>query len=373
MTIINHQSILEKGRYQDLSLVGKDPVLVMDLYKFMLRLRRLEQAILTEYHPADEMRCPVHLCIGQESVAAALSNLLKPSDYMFSHHRSHGYYLAKKAPMRELLAEIYGRETGANGGKAGSQDISMSAVNFYSGAILAGSVAIAVGTGLAIQLKETEDVAIAGFGEGASDEGIFWEAINYAALRRLPVIFVCENNGYATYSHSSKRQSSASISEKVAAFGVESQAIFGNDVIKAHSVLEAAVSDARKKGGGPHFIEFFTYRWNGHVGPEDDDYLRYRPARELEFWKDNCPITLLEEKMLDIGWLTNKHKDMLITEMDLEIADAFDYSKNSPFPFPGNWSDSNYSSITPVSDRLLHDGESRLFDENQADTMPKPY
>ena len=131
MTIINHQSILEKGRYQDLSLVGKDPVLVMDLYKFMLRLRRLEQAILTEYHPADEMRCPVHFCVGEEAVPAALNNILESGDYLFSHHRSHGYYLAKNAPMKKLFAELYGKVTGANSGLAGSMDIYYAKNNFY--------------------------------------------------------------------------------------------------------------------------------------------------------------------------------------------------------------------------------------------------
>lgn len=372
MTSIDHQLILNKGRYRDLSIDGKDPELVNDIYTFMLRLRRLEEAIMEEYHPADEMRCPVHFCIGQESVPAALSSLLKPSDYMFSHHRSHGYYLAKHGPLRALLAELYGRQTGANGGKAGSQDISMSSINFYSGAILAGSVAIAVGTALGIQLKGQHDVAVAGFGEGASDEGIFWEAVNYAALRKLPVVFVCENNGYATYSHSQKRQAFGNISEKVAAFGVESEAIFGNDVMNVHSVLATAIEKSRRNEG-PYFIELFTYRWNGHVGPEDDDYLGYRPKEELDFWRENCPIELLEEKMIAQGLMTIAKKNDLLQQIDMELADAFEYSKNSPFPSITDWADLNYETQSPVSDKLLDDVESKLFDENQPNTMPKPY
>lgn len=377
MAAISHDSIMEMGRYQDLSVDGVDPALVQDLHRFMLRLRRLEEAIMEEYHPADEMRCPVHFCIGQEAVPAALSLLLTPKDFMFSHHRSHGYYLAKNAPMRALMAELYGRETGANGGRAGSQDISMSSVNFYSGAILAGSVSIAVGSALGIQLRGEDGVAVAGFGEGASDEGIFWEAINYAALRKLPVVFMCENNAYATYSASSKRQAPGSISQRVAAFGVESEAIFGNDVINVHAAVEKAITRARQKNGGPYLIEAFTYRWNGHVGPEDDDYLEYRPMAELDFWKDNCPIKLLEEKMSSAGLLTADAKLDLVKEIDAEIADAFEFSKNSPFPSALDWSALNYSADSPVADRLLQEVQRGVqgtqFDQNQPDTMPKPY
>ena len=139
LTEISHEAILKGGRYSNLSIADMDPKTVIALYRFMVRLWRCEEALMEEYHPADEMRCPVHFCVGQEAVPAALSLLLREDDYLFSHHRSHGYYLAKSAPMDALFAELYGRKTGANGGVAGSQDISMSSVNFYSGAILAGA------------------------------------------------------------------------------------------------------------------------------------------------------------------------------------------------------------------------------------------
>src|SRR5207245_876061 len=156
------------------------------------RLRLCEEALAREYHPADEMRCPVHFCVGQEAVPAALSLLLAPADYLFSHHRSHGYYLAKNAPMEALFAELYGKIAGANGGVAGSQDISYPERNFYSGAILSGATAISTGAALAFQYKKTNQVAVAGFGEAATDEGIFWETVNYAAVAKLPIVFVCE-------------------------------------------------------------------------------------------------------------------------------------------------------------------------------------
>jgi TPP-dependent pyruvate/acetoin dehydrogenase alpha subunit len=372
MTMISHESILKMGRYRNLSIGGVETKRVEGLYRFMLRLRRCQEALIREYHPADEMRCPVHFCIGQEAVPAALSLLLAPDDCLFSHHRSHGYFLAKGASMKSLFAELYGRETGANGGKAGSQDISMHSVNFYSGAILAGAVAIAVGAGLGFQLKRRPSVVVTGFGDGAPDEGIFWEAINYAVLHKLPVVFLCENNRYSTYSHQLKRQPADNISQRVAAFGMSTCALFGNDVIAVYSAVAEAMRHART-GQGPFFIEAYTYRWNSHVGPEDDSYIGYRPESELELWKTNCPIALLEEQMVACGLLTSTVKKAIIDEIDAEIDEALGFAKSSPFPNITDWSRANYSGVSPLADKLLRDVELSEFDQNQADTLPRPY
>ena len=372
MAEISHEAILKIGRYRDLSINGMDTEVVKGLYRFMLRLRRCQEALMREYHPADEMRCPVHCCIGQEAVPAALSLLLAQDDYLFSHHRSHGYFLAKGAPMRSLFAELYGRETGASGGKAGSQEVSMPSVNFYSGAILAGILAIAVGAALGFQLKRRPSVAVTGFGDGAPDEGIFWEAINYAVLRKLPVVFLCENNRYSTYSHQLKRQPVDNIHQRVAAFGAKSRALFANDVIAVYSAIAEAINYAREEQG-PFFIEAYTYRWYGHVGPEDDDYLGYRPKSELEFWKTNCPIALLEEQMVACGLLTPMIKAAIVDEIDDEIADAFKFAKSSPFPSDTNWTRLNYSTVSPLADKLLHETQLGEFDQDQADTIPQPY
>src|SRR5215212_10080859 len=191
--MLTHNSILQRGRYRDVSLAGIEHKEAYALYAFMMRLRLCEEALAAEYHPADEMRCPVHFCVGQEAVPAALSLLLRDDDYLYCHHRSHGYYLAKHAPMPALFAELYGKATGANAGLAGSQDISFASRRFFSGAILAGATAVATGTALALQQQGGDQVAVAGFGESATDEGIFWESVNYAALARLPMVFVCEN------------------------------------------------------------------------------------------------------------------------------------------------------------------------------------
>ncbi|WP_372523380.1 thiamine pyrophosphate-dependent dehydrogenase E1 component subunit alpha [Sulfuricaulis sp.] len=372
MTIINHQTILEAGRYRELSLNGADPVVVARLHRFMLRLRRCEEALAREYHPADEMRCPVHFCIGQEAVPAALSESLTQDDYLFSHHRSHGYFLAKGAPMRAMFAEIYGKETGANGGKAGSQDISYAALNFFSGAILAGATAIAAGAALGFQLRNERRAVVAGFGESATDEGIFWETVNYAALRRLPLVLVCENNNYSVFSPMSKRQAVETVSDKVAAFGMKSVTLFGNDVIKVHAAIADAVEAARS-GKGPTFIEAYTYRWSGHYGPESDDLVGYRSQAELDAWKANCPIALLEEALTAQDWLSTAQKTEMLHAIDSEIEESFSFAKTSPFPRDVDWAQMNLSNRSPLADKLLMDIDLDVFDENQTFVQAKGY
>ncbi len=369
---LSHQAILDAGPYRDLSLATIDRTTAARLYEFMLRLRRCEEALAKEYHPADEMRCPVHFCIGQEAAPAALSAILEDSDYLFCHHRSHGYFLAKGGPMPALFAELYGKETGANGGKAGSQDISYPARNFFSGAILAGAIAIATGAALGLNLRHERRVAIAGFGESATDEGIFWETVNYAGLRRLPVVFVCENNNYSVFSPQLKRQAADNLSERVAAFGVKSVPLFGNDAVKVHAAVADAVNRARC-GEGPTFIEAYTYRWSGHYGPESDDLVGYRSPEELAAWKANCPIRLLEEAMEAKGWIDAQEKESLVRRIDAEIEAAFRFAKESPFPQAGDWTAMSLTTETPLADQLLADVNLHDFDENQPFVQAKGY
>src|SRR4051812_19176028 len=213
MKPLTHAGILTAGPYRDLAIGENEAQAADALHRFMLRLRMCEEALAREYHPADEMRCPVHFCVGQEAVPAALSQLLRPSDYLYSHHRSHGYYLAKHAPMDALFAELYGKATGANAGLAGSQDISFPKNRFYSGAVLAGAAGIAAGSALAAKVNRTGEVVVSGFGEAATDEGIFWETVNYATVAQLPLVLVCENNKYSVFSPLLKRTAKDNISE----------------------------------------------------------------------------------------------------------------------------------------------------------------
>jgi TPP-dependent pyruvate/acetoin dehydrogenase alpha subunit len=369
---LGHRTIMNMGRYRDLDLQGLDPETSRKLLRQMLRLRRTEEALIAEYHPDDEMRCPIHFCIGQEAVPAALSLLVGPSDYLFSHHRSHGYYFAKSAPLRELFAEIYGKATGANQGQAGSQDISHQASKFYSGAILAGAISIACGAAFGLQLAGGRDISIAGFGEGATDEGAFWEAMNYAAVRKLPVLFVCENNRYATYSDQLKRQACDNICDRAAAFGVRSHRIFGNDAAAAYRTLSEEMEVVRDRRG-PSLVEAYTYRWNSHVGPEDDGANCYRTAEEMQFWKDNCPIVLLEEKLRDAGLLADATLAAWEQEIHTEIEENFRFAKSSPFPGQADWSAMNWNTASPEADRILGASFDSDFDHSQPEATLAPY
>jgi len=372
MAQLSHANILKQGRWPAPQLQGTDQATVMRLYRFMLRLRRIEQALIKEYHPADEMRCPSHFCVGQEAIPSALSLELQTEDYLFSHHRSHGYFLAKAAPLNALFAELYGKSTGANGGIAGSQDISFGKVNFHSGAILAGAIGIAVGAAMAFQLRQQPQVVVAGFGEGATDEGLFWESISLASQRKLPIVFVCENNAYATHSHLLKRQPADNLSERVSTFGLQTYTVFGNDAVTSHAAVADGIKHARA-GRGACFVEAYTYRWNGHVGPQDEEYLGYRPPEELEQWKANCPLTLIEESLRKAGWLTDTERESLAREIDAEIAEAFVFAKSSPFPGTTDFERLNRSLGSPLADRCLVEIEPEVFNQNQRLTIPAPY
>lgn len=369
---LSHRTITHMGRYRGVRLEGVEPEMLLRLFKQALRLRRMEEALLREYHPADEMRCPVHFCIGQESVPAALSVLVQPEDYLFSHHRSHGYYFAKGSPLRELFAELYGRATGAAGGKAGSQDISHTPTRFYSGAILAGAINIAAGAAFGLMLQRRNGISISGFGEAATEEGAFWEVMNFAGARRLPAIFLCENNRYSTYSDQMARQANDNIAERVSTFGVRVHRVFGNDIVKVYRMLQQEMRRVRG-GDGPVLIEAYTYRWNGHVGPEDDDWNNYRPAEERRFWELNCPLSLLEEKLVEAGLITSALTEEMEADVAREIAANFKFAKDSPLPPEPDWQRLNWADVTPMADRLLATSEEAEFDHYQADAKLFPY
>jgi pyruvate dehydrogenase E1 component alpha subunit len=274
--------------------------------------------------------------------------------------------------MDALFAELYGKATGANGGLAGSQDISFPARNFYSGAILAGATAISTGAALGFQLKGTTQVAVAGFGESATDEGIFWESVNYAAVARLPVVFVCENNNYSVFSPQLKRQALDNLSSRVGAFGMRSTAVFGNDAMEVYRVLNRQIALVRA-GQGPAFIEAYTYRWSGHYGPESDDLVGYRDAAEIQAWKHNCPIALIEEAMQVANLMDRGERDRFTAEVGASIGKCFEYAKASPFPRAPDWKALNYSADSPLADELLVELDTANFDAHQEAQQAKGY
>lgn len=266
------------------------------LYHAMLRIRRVEEAIAERY-AEQEMRCPVHLSIGQEAVAVGVCAALKSSDGVFSGHRAHAHYLAKGGDLRAMLAEIYGKAEGCCKGVGGSMHMMDLAAGFLGAVPIVGAtVPLAVGAAWAARLQGLDRVIAVFFGEGCFEEGVVSEAINFAVLHRLPVLFVCENNLYACYSRIDARQPERPIHGVAAAQGCHAMSVDGNDVAAVLAAAQQAVAQLRQ-GQVPVFLEAATYRQREHCGPAPDDHLGYRPAGEPEAWLANCPVQRLARQL----------------------------------------------------------------------------
>ncbi len=373
MKKFSHKNISKIGKYKIKIPKRFDKKLANRLFRFMLRLRICELYLEKEYHPADQMKCPVHFCVGEEAIPAVLNELLIEEDFLFSHHRSHGYYLAKNAPMKKLFAELYGKSSGANSGIAGSMDLSYTKKNFFAGAILSGAASIAIGAALSLSLKpKSKAIAVTGFGDGATEEGLFWETINYAGLKKLPILFICENNNYSTYAPQSKRQAGMSIAERVRSFGVDSKQVFGNDVFIVYQELKKAITKARKSRT-PFLLEAFTYRQSSHVGPPNDEKVKYKSKKEIKFWKKNCPVALSERVLLMKNFLKKTDINVIKSEIKKEIKSCFDYAKNSEYPSLNSWDDLNLSHNSPLADKLLLDLDKTDFDIEQQTEVSKGF
>ena len=302
------------------------------LFEMMLRIRMVEEKI-AELYPEQEMRCPVHLCIGQEAIAAGVCANLSRNDYVLSGHRSHGHYLAKGGNLKAMMAELYGKVTGCSKGKGGSMHLVDLSVGFLGATPIVGStIPIAVGTAFGSVMLNEQRVTVVFFGDAAVEEGVFHESINFAMLKKLPVVFVCENNLYSVYSPLSVRQPEGrEIFWLAKGHGMESYQGDGNDVIQVYKLAEQAIGKARQ-GNGPTFLEFKTYRWREHCGPYYDNDLGYRTESEFQKWKQRCPIERLKERLLGDRVLCNQDIKRMVSNLEVEIEDAVAFAKESPFP-----------------------------------------
>ncbi len=368
-----YEEFIKKKKNQKTSRLKKKNIL-LNLFYEMKRLRLCEEEIEKEYHPADEMRCPVHLCVGQESAPAALSQVIKKKDYLFSHHRTHGYFLSKGSKMKELFAELYGKETGSSGGLSGSMDISSPKDKFFSGAILAGAASIAMGVAMNLKMSKTKDtVVFAGLGDGATEEGIFWETLNYAGLHKLPIIFICENNNYSTFSPQKKRQSGSSIATRAKSFGVKSDQISGSDVSGIYKMLNKITKNVRK-GSGPYLIEIFTYRFSSHVGTNDEEKkIIYRNKKEIDFWKKFDPIGLLEKSLIKDKIINYSKIKKIDDKIKKEIIRSFLFAKKSKFLKKINWDNLNYDRSSILKKNKIIKLHQSNFDFNQKNKQNKGF
>lgn len=303
---------------------------IESLYRTTLRIRRVEEAIAERY-PALEIRCPVHLSIGQEAIAAGVCTALTRRDGVFSNHRAHAHYLAKGGDLVAMLAEIYGKAEGCCKGIGGSMHIIDLAAGFLGAVPIVGAtVPLAVGAAWAAKLRGENRVITVFFGDGTFEEGVVYEAINFAALHQLPILFVCENNLYACYTRLSTRQPDRPIHGVAAACGCKVIVADGNDALAVYEATVSAVA-ALRTGGQPVFLECATYRWREHCGPNIDDDLDYRPQMEVAKWKAACPVNRLAAVLNAIS----DHREFIATserEIAAEIAAAFAAALNGEPP-----------------------------------------
>jgi pyruvate dehydrogenase E1 component alpha subunit len=294
----------------------------------MLRIRLFEEKV-AELLP--EIKCPVHLYIGQEAVAVGVCANLRNTDYVFSTHRSHGHYIAKGGDMNTLMAELHGKKTGCSHGHGGSMHIAQRNVGLMgSSAIVAGSIPLALGTALASSMDGKDNVSVAFFGDGATNEGVFYESLNFASLKKLPIVFVCENNLYSTHMPISQCLANPNIYQTASVFGLASMRVNGNDIIQVYNTAKNAIASARR--GSPGLIECMTYRWCGHVGANDDINKGLRSQGELDLWKSRCPIDNFEEYLLQQRILSISDTKQIRNNINEEITKAILFAEESPYP-----------------------------------------
>ena len=300
-------------------------------YITMLRIRKFEERV-AELLVDQEIKCPTHLYTGEEAVATGVCANLRKEDYVFSTHRSHGHYIAKGGDIKALMAELYGKATGCSRGKGGSMHLASPEKGLPgSCAIVAGAIPLALGAALAFSMQRKDTVSVTFFGDGAVNEGLWYECLNFAALKKLPVVFICENNLYSTHMPISAGLADTNIYQRAEAFSLPGVRVDGNNVIKVYEAAKKAVEGARR-GKGPTLIECMTYRWRGHVGPNYDLEKGLRSKEELDYWMDRCPIKTLEGFLANNHTISESKKIQIHKSIDKEIEEAILFARESPYP-----------------------------------------
>jgi len=315
------------------NVLGLSNDTILAMLERMLLIRSTEEHIAQGVldHRIDT---PCHLYIGQEADAVGVCWALRDTDYVFSTHRSHGHFLAKGGSIDRLFAEIYCRETGCSGGRGGSMHLCDPEIGLLgSSSIVAGCLGIGLGPAFRSKLMGEDNVSVIFHGDCVPEEGVWHESLNFAAVNRLPVIYVCENNLYAASAALADRRVDDNIFEVAAAHGLHTEIVDGNDVFAVHKAAAEAVQRARN-GEGPQYIETRTYRWLGHVGPFDNIKEGLRDINELNYWKERCPIKNLEKKVLREGVMTENELESLHRQIRERVDAAEAKAIAAPRPAP---------------------------------------
>lgn len=295
-------------------------------YHSLKRIRRVEETI-ADIYPSDDIKSPIHLSIGQEAVSVGVCQAMCDSDIAFGTYRGHALYLAKGGDLHGMMAELYGKAKGCGKGKAGSMHLGDPEKGIMgTSAIVASTIPNAVGYAYAAKLKKRKIAVASFFGDGAVEEGVFFESINFASLKKLPILFVCENNLYAIHSHISKRQPDDNIIGRVRSFGITAERVDGNDVMAIFETAKEMLDTMRSQQSGPCFMECLTYRWREHVGPDEDYELGYRGRDEALSWIDNDALTQMGEK------IEKNEKLAIDRSVESEIEDAVAFAQSCDFP-----------------------------------------
>lgn len=302
------------------------------IYYQLLRIRMIEEKISLKYSEK-KIRCPVHLSIGQESSAVGIASNLFFSDRVVTAHRSHAHYLSKGGDLKAMIAELYGKQTGCASGKGGSMHLIDERVGLKAAVPIVGStIPIGVGIAWSLKLNKSNNICVIFFGDGATEEGVFLESLDFASLKNLPCLFVCENNHYSVFSHIDKRQSKRRNLLKLSeALGIQSTKINSNNVFEISNKTNLIIKKIRKMSS-PHFILVDTFRSLEHCGPNNDDNLNYRDKNYINYWKKKCPIKIAENFLLNNKILNIKEIENFKIKIIKEIDDAFNFAEKSKFP-----------------------------------------
>ena len=298
-------------------------------YRALYRIRRAEVEIARVY-TTNIIKSPIYLSIGQEAVPVGVCEALQPSDIVFGTYRNHALYLAKGGNLRKMLLELYGKASGYAKGKGESMHLIDTAAGVISTSTVVGTtIPLAVGYAYALKLSGKTSIVTSFFAEGAVEEGVFHASLNFAALKNVPILFICENDGYALHSHQTKRQPIDNICERVRVYGMPAERIEDSDVFKIYERVKQASSEIRNGNQVPRFFECTTYRWREHVGPNEDFDAGYRPIRDVQPGFEIDPLKTIGAR-LDPG-----RRGQIELDVEGEIYEAFAFAEDSPFPDAG--------------------------------------
>lgn len=332
---LNPQNMSPPRENAGISLPERLP---LRLYAQMVRIRQFEERV-AELLESEEITCPTHLYIGQEAVAVGVCEALDDRDHVLGNHRSHGHFIAKGGGLDELMAELYCRETGCSKGRGGSMHLIDRDVGMLGTVpIVAATIPVAVGAALTAKMTGEDRVAVAFFGDSATEEGLFHESLNFAALYDLPVVFVCENNYFSSHLRLQRRRPVEDLSNIADGYAVPTKRLDGNDVLEVYGEASEAVRRARA-GDGPTFLECVTHRWRGHVGPSDDLDVGLRSQDELDYWQARCPINRLENDLRTHPDVEEEALDSIRADVTTAVEDSVEFARNSPHPDPDSVTD----------------------------------